>query len=114
MCAQVMKWPASTRRPLRLIKARVFGEAGRHAKMTYITYILLSKSKIKTYVGHTADLKRRLDQHNRGKGTFSSRYCPWEVLHKEEFAIEIDAIKREKYFKSAAGRRWTKKNLFNN
>ncbi|MDZ4228411.1 MAG: GIY-YIG nuclease family protein [Candidatus Levybacteria bacterium] len=101
-----MKWPASTR--------RVFGEAGRHAKMVYITYILLSKSKIKTYVGHTDDLKRRLGQHNRGKGTFSRRYHPWEVLYKEEFIKEIDSIKREKYFKSAAGRRWMKRNLFNN
>jgi putative endonuclease len=81
--------------------------------MVYITYILISKSKIKTYVGHTGDLKRRLDQHNRGSGIFSSRYRPWEVLYKEEFIKEIDSIKREKYLKSAAGRRWIKKNLFN-
>ena len=83
-------------------------------KMIYTTYVLINKSEIKTYVGHTNNLEKRLDQHNQGKGTFSRRYRPWKILHKENFLNEIDSVKREKYFKSAAGRRWMKKNLFNN
>ena len=53
--------------------------------MNYITYILLSKIASKTYVGHTNDLKRRLNDHNGGKTIFSKRYKPWIVIHREVF-----------------------------
>ena len=79
----------------------------------YFTYILLSKIVKKTYVGHTDNLIRRLEEHNSGKSIFSRRYKPWIILYSESYKKEADAIKREKYFKSAAGRRWIKKNLFN-
>lgn len=80
--------------------------------MSYTTYILMSKIAKKTYTGHTDDLERRLIEHNRGKGIFSRRYKPWEILYKEEFLTELEAIKKEAYFKSATGRRWMSKNLF--
>ncbi len=38
-------------------------------------------------------------------------FCPWEIIHAEIFETRIEARKREKYFKSAAGRRWRKLNL---
>jgi len=64
------------------------------------------------YVGYTDDLKRRLKEHNNGKSAYSKRYRPWLLLYQEDFDNQIDAIKREKYLKSAAGRRWMKKILF--
>lgn len=82
--------------------------------MNHIAYILISKVARKTYVGHTNDLERRLEEHNGGKSIFSKRYKPWMIIYKETFNNETDAIKKEKYLKSAAGRRWIKKNLFNN
>lgn len=82
--------------------------------MRYFTYILLSSSKLKTYVGHTDNLTKRLAEHNSGRSTFSKRHVPWVVLHKDEFHTEFESIEREKYFKTAAGRRWIKKNIFNN
>jgi len=36
------------------------------------------------------------------------------LIFKEEFATQEEAIKREKYFKSSAGRRLIKKILTNN
>ena len=36
---------------------------------------------------------------------------PFEMAYFEEFATREEAIKREKYFKSAAGRRYLKKKL---
>jgi putative endonuclease len=33
-------------------------------------------------------------------------YIPFEVVYFEEFETEKEAIAREKYFKSAAGRRF--------
>lgn len=80
--------------------------------MSYVTYILLSKTANKTYVGHTNDFVRRLEEHNKGKSIFTKRHVPWTVLYNESHHTEQDAIKREIYFKSAAGRRWMKKNLF--
>jgi putative endonuclease len=37
---------------------------------------------------------------------------PWKILYVEEHETQKEAIKREKYFKSAAGRRWISKNVF--
>lgn len=82
--------------------------------MTYYVYILKSKVAKKTYVGHTNNLERRVFEHDNGKSLFSKRYRPWAVFYVEDIADESEAIRREKYFKSAAGRRWMKKNLFSN
>ena len=47
----------------------------------FYTYILRSLSNpAQRYIGHTADLRSRLDEHNSGK----SPRCPWRgkaVLH---------------------------------
>ena len=75
----------------------------------FYVYILKSTRLRKFYTGHTDSIKRRLAEHNSGKTNYSKRYRPWEVVYYEVFDSEKDAIKREKYFKSAAGRRWLKK-----
>ena len=79
--------------------------------MIYYTYVLNSISHNKFYTGHTDNLKKRLREHNSGQGTYSNRYMPWEVTYSERFNTLEEAIKREKYFKSAAGRRWLHKNV---
>jgi len=75
----------------------------------YYAYILKSIKQKKFYTGHTDNLDRRLNEHNQEKNIYSRRYVPWEIVYKEEFGTEIESIKREKYFKSAAGRKWLKK-----
>ena len=79
---------------------------------TFTTYILKSDLFNKTYVGHTDDLKRRLKEHNQGKSVFTKKFKPWTLIYKENFENLEESIKKERYFKSAAGRRWIKKNLF--
>ena len=64
---------------------------------------------MKTYVGSTTDLIRRLKEHNNNQCLFTKRYSPWKIIHKEEFSDINDARKKEKYYKSAAGRRFIKK-----
>ena len=73
--------------------------------MKYFVYILKSKNHNKTYIGYTNNLERRLKEHNSGKSIFTSKFVPWELAYKEEFAQEIEARKKEKYYKSSAGRR---------
>ncbi len=77
----------------------------------FYVYVLKSINYNKFYTGHAKDVNIRLLEHNSGKTVYSKRYMPWEVLYTEEFKTEVEAIKREKYFKSAAGRRWLKKQL---
>ena len=78
----------------------------------YFVYILFSKNFNKTYVGITDNLKRRLYQHNKGFHFYTKRYIPWEIIYSEKMVDRISARKKEKYLKSAAGRRWIRRNLF--
>ena len=75
----------------------------------YYLYILKSLNYPKTYVGITNEVDRRLFEHNSGYSLFSKRYMPWAILNLEEFGDRNAARVREKYYKSAAGRRKLKK-----
>ena len=77
----------------------------------FTVYILISRGFERFYVGVTKDLNRRLNEHNRGKTKSTKPYVPWEVLYKEQLPTFDEARKREKYLKSAAGRRWRKEYL---
>ena len=73
--------------------------------MKYYVYILKSKNYNKTYIGYTNNLERRIREHNSGKSIFTSKFIPWKLVYKEEFDNQIEARKKEKYYKSSAGRR---------
>lgn len=77
-------------------------------------YILKSKNYPKTYVGISDNVERRMVEHNNGLSLFTSRYLPWGVIYREECVNKNEARKREKYFKSAAGRRKIKVIVKNN
>jgi len=65
---------------------------------------ILSCSNGSYYVGHTDNVKRRLKEHNAGKGsTHTAKYGPVRLLYSEEFDSETDATVRELQIK-----RWTK------
>jgi len=78
----------------------------------YYVYILKSINFEKTYIGFTDNLERRLTQHNKGYNVFSKRFMPWKIIYTEIYNTQVNALEREKYLKSAAGRRWMKKYLF--
>lgn len=79
--------------------------------MEYI-YILRSLIFKKAYVGHTTNLYTRLNRHNSGYSKYTKRYKPWEIIYTEICENYIKARLREKYLKSASGRRWIKKYIF--
>lgn len=78
----------------------------------YFVYILKSCITNRTYTGYTEDVDKRLSEHNSGDSFYTRQYRPWSLIYKEIFSTKGDAIKREKYLKSAAGRKWIKKTLF--
>jgi len=79
----------------------------------YFTYVLKSLSSNHYYVGQTNSLEKRLCYHNNGKVFWTKHYLPWKVVYFEKFATAKEAVQREKYFKSHAGRNWLKKNVDN-
>ena len=74
----------------------------------YFVYVLRSQRSGKLYKGQTQNLAERLSEHNRGKTQSTKPGIPWEVVHHEEFASREEALVREKYLKTAAGRRYLK------
>jgi putative endonuclease len=73
------------------------------------TYILQSLKTRITYTGSTVNLERRVEEHNAGREVSTKKYAPWKLVYYEEFPNINDARRREKYFKSAAGRKCIKK-----
>ena len=82
--------------------------------MKYTVYVLSSLAARKSYVGSTNNLIRRFDEHNRGRSYFTRQFRPWKIIYTEEFELENEAKKREKYLKSASGRNKVLKKLFDN
>lgn len=77
----------------------------------YYTYILQSKKTGGLYKGHAANVSKRVKEHNMGKTKSTKFGIPWRLIYEEEFESRAAAIKRERYFKTAVGRRWIKANI---
>jgi putative endonuclease len=71
----------------------------------YSVYILLNRSKTRTYTGVAADVDKRLKKHNDGKVPSSRPYCPYNLIHVEAFRSLKEARQKERFYKSTTGRR---------
>ena len=74
-----------------------------------IVYALSNKVNDEVYVGITLSLDRRIAEHNVGKNRYTKAFIPWSVFYTEKLPGFASARKREKYFKTAAGKRFLKK-----
>lgn len=74
--------------------------------MGYTVYVLKSRKDYKRYIGTTQNLGRRVLEHNRGKVTSTAKRKPFEILYIEKYPTKLEAERREKYFKTGAGREW--------
>ena len=79
--------------------------------MSYLAYILYSPSFKRYYKGHCKNIKERIKEHNSGKTKSTKAFIPWKLVYQEEFNTRENAIARERYFKTAAGRRFLKKKI---
>ncbi len=79
--------------------------------MTYV-YILQSiEHTDRYYVGATSDLRARLQKHNAGEVSHTSKYAPWSIKTYVAFTDEKQAFSFEKCLKSGSGRAFAKKRL---
>lgn len=81
-------------------------------KYCYV-YVLRSATDHQFYVGLTRDLPKRLQAHNRGLVFSTKKRGPFELVYWEGSLHESDASKREKYLKTAWGKRYIKSRLQN-
>jgi len=71
----------------------------------WYAYILQSEKNKRLYIGFTDDLKRRLEEHNSGKGgKYTKDNRPFKLIFYEAFINKKDASKAERFFKTGYGR----------
>jgi putative endonuclease len=73
----------------------------------FYTYVLQSLSDpTYHYKGHCENLETRLKEHNGGSTKSNKHKAPFDVVYFETSETRIGAVKKEKYWKTAAGRRY--------
>ena len=80
--------------------------------MHYVYLIESTEHADQRYVGATADLKRRLAEHNAGKSLHTSKYPPWRLATYIAFSTPDKAAAFERYLKSGSGHAFARKRLW--
>lgn len=78
--------------------------------MHYV-YVLRSERDEKLYTGCTGDLRKRLDDHHSGAVPSTQSRLPLKLIYYEACQDANDAYHREKYLKTAYGKRFLKTRL---
>ncbi len=76
----------------------------------YTVYVIKNRDG-KLYKGVSNNIVRRLKEHQGGHTRSTRNGREWKVVYKEEYDTFDTARNREKYFKTAAGRRFLEKIL---
>jgi predicted GIY-YIG superfamily endonuclease len=75
-------------------------------------YIIRSLSRPhQKYIGITADIDARMQEHNAGNVPHTSKFMPWELVMYVTFFNDQKAFDFEKYLKSHSGRAFASKRL---
>ena len=65
--------------------------------MSFFVYLIVSRKnfKLKTYVGYTHSLKKRLVLHNSGKGAKSTKGRIWKIAYFKKYNSKKKAMSQE-------------------
>ena len=74
-------------------------------KLQYCVYVLLSLQDGQLYVGFSADLTNRLTDHFRGRVPSTAPRRPLRLIYCEYHLSKEDALRRESYLKTTAGKK---------
>ena len=74
-------------------------------------YVLRSEVDQQFYVGFTKDLPARVAAHNKGLVPSTRKRLPLALVYWEGCLDQADATRREKYLKTAWGKRYIKTRL---
>jgi putative endonuclease len=79
----------------------------------YYVYVLQSESDKNFYTGYTNNIRVRFNEHNAGKVLSTKNRLPMKLIYWEGCFNQKDALSREKYLKTAWGKRFIKNRLKN-
>ncbi|MCD6429180.1 GIY-YIG nuclease family protein [bacterium] len=80
--------------------------------MFYYVYVLRNTNTGMFYIGMTSNLKRRLEEHKKGKSLFTRKNRKrgrWKLIYFEGYLEKKDAEGREKFLKGGSGRKYLNK-----
>ena len=77
----------------------------------YYVYVLKSLKDGRFYTGFTNDLKRRIDEHNKGSERSTKSRMPLKLIYYEACIDKKDAVARERYLKSGMEKRYIKNRI---
>ena len=77
----------------------------------FYAYVIKSVDHDFFYKGYCENPEEKLRLHNSGMTVSIRPYLPFYLVYKEVFETRADAILREKYFKTSAGRRFLKSKI---
>jgi predicted GIY-YIG superfamily endonuclease len=82
-------------------------------RLMYYVYLIESVSaQGERYLGMTSDLKQRLQEHNAGKSSHTSKFRPWKLETYIAFTDRAKAEAFERYLKSGSGHAFARKHLW--
>lgn len=65
----------------------------------YYVYALINGINKDLYIGFSADLRKRVLEHNKGVVTATKPNRPWKLVYYEAYVSKYDATAREKQLK---------------
>lgn len=77
----------------------------------FYVYVLQSQKDFNFYVGFTTNLQQRIGTHSQGKVNSTKNRLPITLVYWEGCLSQKDATQREKYLKTAWGKRYIKNRL---
>lgn len=79
----------------------------------YYTYVIESIKDGNNYAGYTNNLKLRFEQHQSGLVKSTKHRRPLKLIYFEACLSKVDAIKRERYFKTHYGKMFLRNRIKN-
>ena len=74
----------------------------------YNVYVLQSRKDFNFYVGYIGNLMQRIESHSKRKVNSTKNRLPLKLVYWEGCIKSEDATEREKYLKTAWGKRYIK------
>jgi putative endonuclease len=74
----------------------------------FYVYVIRSQVDGRFYVGMTANVTKRVDEHNAGRTKSTKGYKPWDLVFIEVYPSRSEARIREKYLKGGSGKEFIK------
>nr|WP_299386478.1 GIY-YIG nuclease family protein [Allomuricauda sp.] len=72
--------------------------------MEYFVYIIYSGKLDRYYIGHSQNVRERLERHNGGRSKYTKMVKDWEVKWQQVFTTRAEAMAREREIKGKKSR----------